>query len=244
MWNNYGNPITQFLRLAATCQGASLTADLVHPYDIRPGGYPTYNHFLYTEYKPHFYNPNLELLSFRKDLLITLQVVCLHVSVEAALNSGLFGRLGEERIVLVPTADSETISKYHRLWEAGPEDREAGEFFDTMKLLQGNVVKWQYELVVYWLRFKCEQALKDGFASNSDLNGIWLADDHNDEEDYDSDNGMIRYSKGPGANWSGFFDEHHPFVKDVLEKMPNFEPVIMFRLCELECYENYELKES
>jgi len=200
---------------------------------------------MYTNCKPHFNNRTLELLSSRKDYLMTLKIVCLHISIEAALTSELFGRLGEERVVLVPTADVERISKYRKLWEAGPDDREAGEFFDTMPLLQGNVVKWQYELVVYWLRFKCAQAVKDGLASKDDLDAIWLDTQYSyEDDDYDSDEGKPRYSKGPGANWTGYFDEHHPFVKDVLEQMPNFEPVIMFRLCELKCYEKYEPEAS
>lgn len=34
------------------------------------------------------------------------------------------------------TADSEMISKYQRLWEARPDIPDAGEFLNSMKLLQ------------------------------------------------------------------------------------------------------------
>jgi hypothetical protein len=176
------------------------------------------------------------MLESRKQYLVTVEMVSLHVTVEAAVANGLFGVLGEERIVLISATDQEAIRKYQELWAAGPvEDREPNGFFkDALDsgVLSRKLEQWRYELEVYWLRFKCDQAIKNGTARDEDLDPIWYqtpgSEDFEDEQ----------FIEDPGANWTGLFDVNHSFAKKVLGDMPRFSPVVMFRLCEMRCYDN------
>ncbi|KAH8799800.1 hypothetical protein F5884DRAFT_868907 [Xylogone sp. PMI_703] len=106
-----------------------------------------------------------------------MDTINLHVDINKALASGLFGRLGEERIVLVNATDKERIQRYHNLWASGPQkDREHRLFFDgTLKTgsLYKDLEKWKYELDVHWLRFKCLQADWNGLAEDWDLGKVW-----------------------------------------------------------------------
>lgn len=85
-------------------------------------------------------------------------MVNLHVSIEQATSSELFGRLAEERVKLVDAADEESIQKYHQLWSSGPqEDEEPATFFEqalSTKGLKDRVNNWRYGLCREWVRFK------------------------------------------------------------------------------------------
>jgi len=177
---------------------------------------------------------HFEMLDIHKEYLVCVKMINLHVSLNEALTSGLFGRLGEERIVLVSTTDEEALQKYYKLWAAEPKEYCEPErsFKEDLRtgLLQQKVDRWLYELRVYWLRFKCVQAIRNDVATQEDLASIWF------DTIGPEDGKLGAYAEGPGANWSGLFDEDHPFAKTVFENMPRFSPVIMFRLCEMNCY--------
>ncbi|KAJ4425216.1 hypothetical protein N0V82_000025 [Gnomoniopsis sp. IMI 355080] len=51
-------------------------------------------------------------------VMVCLQTVCIHADKGPAVASGLFGRLGEEPIVLVDALDYERLSKFWALWDA------------------------------------------------------------------------------------------------------------------------------
>ncbi len=176
------------------------------------------------------------MLDTRKDYFVAIEMVNIHATMELALENGAFGRLGEELIVLVRPDDQNRIRQFYELWAAeSPGDLETKRYLEealdsTATGLQRKIEKWKYELLVYWIRFKCDQAIRNGVASAEYLEEIWYKAEFPVHI-------MQDYAEGPGADWKGLFHEEHPFVMKVIEEMPRFEPMIMFRLCEKKCYE-------
>jgi hypothetical protein len=126
-WDNDGNPIPEFLRVASQGIGASITTELLYSSIISPifRPYPYFNKYLN--------GANLDMLESRKEYLVTLKTINLHLRVEDTLASGLFRRLGEERTVLAPTDDEDTLRKYQKLWPSRSSgDREPGIFFEEL----------------------------------------------------------------------------------------------------------------
>lgn len=223
LYDSTGNPIPFFLWLAAKASGgASIAADLVHPFE--------------DEYTGGYTNEMFALLEGRKDYLVCLKMVSIHVPMDRAIDSGLFGRLGEEPIKVVDALDDEeTIRKYQQLWTlaspAPEEDREAAAFFELVatRRLQDRVRRWSEELEKLWLWNKFFQARREQFPGIREPETIWLRPP---DDDYDSDDPDP--SMGIGPRWTPNRD--HPWVKKMLEAMPHFRPMIMFRHCVLKCW--------
>lgn len=233
-WWNVANPIPEFLAVAARSNGASITTDLIHNFHTVNERVPHY---------PAFREDDIESFTWldsRKDYNVVVEMISLHVSMTNVLASGLFGRLGEERIVIVDATDEEIIQRYHKLWISGPqEDREPERFFNEIlepQSFYSKLEKWKYELGVYWLRFKCQQAIMNGTYRKEYLDKIWYTTEISTGFDK-YPKAVPKFQKGPGANWNGLYDENHPFSKRVRNDMPRFSPVIMFRLCEEKCHE-------
>jgi len=172
------------------------------------------------------------MLEQRKDYLVTLMIVSLHVSVDQAASSELFGRLAEERVKLVDPADEETIQKYHQLWLSGPQqDGEPAKFFElalSTKGLQDKVEKWRNDMDRQWLRHKWTRAVDENLVNIKELEGVWLEPPENEDEDEDPGD--------PEGIPLDILNKDHPWVKEILEDMPQFTPMIMFRLCEEKCH--------
>jgi hypothetical protein len=216
------NPISFFLWLASKGIAASINAELVHPFDPPP---------YYGDTSEDF-----DLLDHRKDYLVTLRMISLHVDKDLAIRSGLFGRLGEERIKLVDPADKVAMIRYHELWAAGPrEDQEPAAFFEgalsTESYLE-RIKKWNEELDRLWLRRKYLRAEETNFTSIEDPEHVWL------EHRRDKNGRPIDYQLSPfGARMKVWFpNTDHPWVKKEMEQTPRFTPRIMFRLCQQKCY--------
>jgi hypothetical protein len=173
-----------------------------------------------------------DLLEHRKDYLVTLIIVNLHVRVDQAASSGLFGRLAEERVKLVDPADEETIQKYHHLWSLGPQDdQEPAAFFKlalSTKLLQDRVKIWGNYVGRQWLRHKWSQVLDENITNIKEPDKVWL-EAPGDGDKYDE-------PEDPEIMLPEYPNKDHPWVKKTLEGMPQFSPMIMFRLCEDKCY--------
>jgi hypothetical protein len=234
-----GDPIDEFVRMAASSKGASVHCDLIYYFNLERIYQPKY-HPCYPDFDFERKGENFERIETLKTCSVIIQMVPLHVGRSAALESGLFGRLGEERIVLVSPADKCTLQNFHRLWLSGPPDLEPEKFFKAAveaQQFQKAVEHWQYESRAYWLKFKCDQAVRNGTLRQEEIvpggSSMWYS-----REEWDKPNIRPTYTAGPGANWQGLFDEEHPFVRKVIEEMPRFEPVVMFRLCEKNCYED------
>jgi hypothetical protein len=100
------------------------------------------------------------MLEARDSYTVTLKIITLHVKIDDALTSGLFGRLGEERVVLVDASNKVLIKRYYDLWNTGlkeDQDQEPREFFQEVlhhETFKTKVEHWKYELKVDWLAFK------------------------------------------------------------------------------------------
>jgi hypothetical protein len=219
---NASSPIPFFLWAASKGIAASITAELVHDFDP-PSRFEGSR-------------KDFDLLEHRKDYLVTLRRVCLHVDVDQAARSGLFGRLAEERVKLVDPTDKDAIQKYHELWAAGPlEDQEPATFFEkalSTESFQARIKKWSGELEQLWLRRKYFAAQEADFANIEDPEHIWL-EPRRDENGESLD---LQISLA-GIRTEIFFpNKDHPWVKKAIEEMPRFTPMIMFRLCDRKCY--------
>lgn len=220
LYDSTGDPIPFLLWLAASSRGASITADLLHGFD--------------NEYTGGHRNEIFPLLEDRKDYLVCLKMVSIHVPMARALDSGLFGRLGEEPIQCVDAFDQDTIRKYQQLWTlaAPPEDREPAEFFElvTTNRLRERIQQWSEAVEKLWLWNKYFQAQDEEFPEIGDPDAIWLRPPDDDEDDEDSD----PFSSGVGPRYTP--NKDHPWVKEILAEMPRFRPTIMFRHCVLKCW--------
>jgi hypothetical protein len=220
--------IPEFIKVAAQCQRASIDANLLEIHFVIEDE-PWYGGFFDDENGKTF-----DMLSCHKNYFVTLKMLNLHICMEDVLGSGLFGRLGEERVVLMGASDTTLIHRHYQLWMSGPaEDTEPKEIFGEIlhtSPLQTKLQRWKYELSVYWpLYCQLREHESDGL-DDAAMQGMWYPYVR-------EDNGSISdTATWPGENWIGRFDEGNSFVRKSLEKMPEFEPVIMFRLCHLNCY--------
>ena len=153
------------------------------------------------------------------------------------LGSGLFGRLVEERIRLVDAFDKEAIRQYHHLWSSGPQkDREPATFFElalSTDCSEKRIQRWCDEVETVWLLHKWHRAMEKGFANIEEPEKIWLEhriDEHGDFLDIldGGPPGLVKPRDFPNKN--------HHWVKKMLEDMPRFSPMIMFRFCEQQCH--------
>lgn len=173
-------------------------------------------------------------------------LVTLHVEDETvAIDSGLWGSLGEERVVLVDAFDVERIQKFWRFWlEHGPEDDpEARSFFGAA---EHGVPKIHYletpeefllDLETRWLLDSFPAEPGHSLAVEELRNEVWITKPE-DFDGRDDDPRAVDYGDLPGRPfarqlWSPNRD--HAWVKDVLSRKPEFVPTIMFRLCTSEC---------
>jgi hypothetical protein len=187
-------------------------------------------------------NANYDLLDqfgSRQEYLVTIDIVNLHVSFGQASNSGLFGRMVEERVKLIGAADKKMIAKYYQLWSMGPQkDQQPHEFFERAfsqrKPYDDEIQYWREVLETRWVRNKWVRISNKDFLHLEDPGQLWL------ETRLDKNGVPIDVWEGL---WPGIDNQirpvvnpDHPWVKKVLEDMPKFSPVIMFRFCMENCY--------
>lgn len=218
------NPILHFLwNVSKGHNEASITAGLM-------GGFQD-------NYSCPWADSNFDLLGRQHEFSITLHTVNIHVTLRQAMKSGLFGRLGEERVRLVSATDSEAILKYYQLWLAGRrQDSRSRAFFDlalSSPLMGDEVQNFRDDLETKWLRNKWtnleDQRSPDAPPKeNPKLMGLNSKADECGKP-IDVWNRRPRFGK-----IEAFPNVEHPWVKKMLKEMPNFRPVIMFRFCEVE----------
>jgi hypothetical protein len=176
-----------------------------------------------------------------KNYLVAVKVVVLHLPLEMAVHSGLFGRLGEEAIKLVDMADTETIQKYQELWASSPRrDFEPEPFFNRLDSLQKRVPAWVREVEELWLRYKWSEARKADWHGVEQPRDIWLGPGTKDDDELQK-----RLSRRFPEDLTEDLDygddyyhpnREHPFVQKVLHEMPCFQPRVMFRHCHRNCH--------
>lgn len=181
---------------------------------------------------------HFDLLERRKHYFVVLENVNIHVSNDQAISSGLFGRLSEERIKLADPTDLETIQKFHQLWSAGLlQDQVCTKFFElalSTDSFRDLVKKWCGELDTIWLRHKWFRAESMNFVNIRNPEQIWLEPEP--DKDGKPINAMLEGELHSLVRQSLNQNKNHPWVQKILEDMPRFTPMIMFRSCQKECY--------
>lgn len=155
--------------------------------------------------------------------LVSLQTVSIHASCAEASEVGedLFGVLGDSPIALVdPVKDWAGIEKARRLWRTfSRTDAQTAEFFGQSSTLQERVREWSGKAARVWLWHRWhDEAHRDALPP---LGEIFTPAPF--EGDFAS---ALGRSLG----------QHHPWVAEQLDRMPEFQPVVMFRLCPAECH--------
>ena len=118
------------------------------------------------------------LLALWKDYFVAIQRVTFHASFEQILESGMFGRLGEECIQLVDPFDEDKICGYFELWQSDPQkDRKSAKFFGMALSavdFHGKARRWIDEVETTWLRHEWCYAKEKGISGIDQFDQIWL----------------------------------------------------------------------
>ncbi len=203
-------PLPSFQWLANRAAAASVSADLLHPFDLERDdpwsptttiGYEDIQYF-----SPH-------VLYY-----VVLAVVEIHISDDEVARAGVFGALGEEPVQLVDPRDTATVGKFRDAWGRRqsplPEPDVAGFFrraTDEADAYRARVEQYASDLEKVWLWNKCFEL------------GV-------------SEEARAEIWPSPRLNWSRrALDREHPWVRTQLALMPRFEPALMFRHCSLRC---------
>ena len=237
-------PFKEFVRVAASSKGVAVQCSLYRwfrdPLKEQRNRFMDRDPLSYHEIK----TKDFKILQTLKACSVVMQFVSLHVNISKAIESGRFGCLGEERIVLISATDRSALQKYYELWLSGPRDPEPGIFLRAAvesQQYQEAVKHWQYEAQVNWLHFKYKQVVRNGALHKEDLvpggrSSIWYFNKR-----WDAREGFLpRFYVSQNAKWEGLFNEEHSFVQKALGKLTRLEPVVMFRLWEKKCYEDYQ----
>lgn len=197
------DPIPTLLSLGAeAAQGAALTWDTV-----RSDG-----------------NKSMGLLkqAGQSYMLCLSRLVSIHASVEDAVKSGLFGLLGEERVVLVDADDDARIGLFDDFNRAygSSEDRQTAHFFQRWRAFGADDLKREVQNCQHdWLLSQSVFTTPEW--EQKDLDAIWTV--------------MPSENTGKLAFPTWIPDWDHEWVKGVLKDLPSFRPVYMMRLCRSKC---------
>ncbi|CAN8104430.1 unnamed protein product [Discula destructiva] len=222
------NIVQLFAKLSSGLHNASITADLLDS--------------LKRETRLHV----MRQLQTRPNWSVCGAVVAIHTTDKAAvIESGLWGSLAEETIVLVDVCDAKRIAAFRRFWQAHSiqPDAQTQAFFDACV---DSIPKIHYvETPEEFLQDLEVRWLLDSFPLVSQVNvdlaqlsrEVWLTtpDTFDNSED---DPRQADYGELPGRPFARQLwvpNRAHPWVRRTLSKMPNLQPTIMFRLCTGDC---------
>ncbi|KAJ5083914.1 hypothetical protein NUU61_008493 [Penicillium alfredii] len=236
-WGDYGPFVdikkrrAYFLQLATEAQGVAVLADRIDPCDdgsfFEKSGWG----------HPVGLSRNF-VKSDCKEYLVCLEAVAIHIDKEKALDSQVFGRLAEEPIQLVHASDITRIRQFHKL--SSPKDSEAKKFFkiafverDYLKQL----AKWRRRTEVWFVFHKWLITYQENPSAAPPLLDIWLQVQTISKKEFQDEISptdlLLCIDEGGLYNYAP--NDENQWVKSVLDAMPNFHPVIMFRHCELDC---------
>ncbi|KAL6695547.1 hypothetical protein J3F84DRAFT_408556 [Trichoderma pleuroticola] len=162
------------------------------------------------------------------DLGIAMAAISLHISAEAALDSGLFGLLGDAPIQLVDFDDEARLRQFYTLFKENALDEEPAvqtlfELFLSSRFRTA-VETWttQADWIIVanlWHYGRCSERYRD--ILGADPSSAWTTE----LEDcfYFSMNEHLP-------------KDDHPWVKQAREKAPKLRPQIMVRYCTRKCY--------
>jgi hypothetical protein len=184
-----------------------------------------------------------QLRSISKRLRICLQIVSIHAEAEVAVDSGLFGRLGEQRVVLVDAANQDHLCHFAAFWErhGSKADRQTTHFFHKYVRDDSWVREAVEELQLTWLMRRWENKDRDLSARNNSSGAA-----QNQHYQHHSDAWIRRpqkYNEDPEHGWAekpGWKQQWIPDIQNAwvryeLDSIPELQPTIMFRLCTQRC---------
>lgn len=188
----------------------------------------------------------MDFLAKHPSCSICVAYVSIHATEQDAVRkSGLWGVLGDERIVLVDARDTKRLAEFHSFWKsyATKEPSLTTDFFD--EFIDG-VPKVHYvetpeeflqDLQIRWLHDHMSHPDKSAESFEEIQKHAWLMtpSDFDGKED---DPRQADYGNLPGRPfarqlWSPNHD--HPWVKKILGQIQDLQLTIMFRLCTHEC---------
>lgn len=182
--------------------------------------------------------------------LIFTNVVVIHADEKDAIDAGIFGALGEERVVLVDVFDTQRLYQYKTfaLAHRSKQDSMAEAFFEppSSHLLSGwpliryaeTPQEYSRDLEIHWLLYSQNRYYASEHGYDDPLRSNWLKTPESFDGVLD-DPRYKDYEDLPGRPFARQMWEpnrDHPWVQEALSRMPQFHPVIMFRLCTRDCW--------
>lgn len=226
------DPRQSFRWLANQAAAASVSAELLHPFNWEPsdrnwsGGRTMIGNEADDYFSPHV------------RYYVVLAVVEIHMSDYEAAHAHVFGTLGEEPIQLADPRDTTVIAKFRDAWRnyrLPPEEPDVAQFFaytvDSAKAFAASVEKWLQELENVWLWHRCKKL----DVGHNSWTKIWP------EQNWPLTSPPEPHLLPPpsllqGNDWANMnLNREHPWVQTQLELMPRFVPALMFRHCNRMC---------
>lgn len=208
------DPVPLWLAAANGAQGASLTNSLC---------------------QVDLHEPRYAVLVENRTLFVCLRMVSIHAPLQPAIESGLFGFLGEERITLVSATDTKRKEQYRAFWQkyGRRPDLNPCRFFDRW-CQQSEWAREEAEVLeLQWLInrwFKVKDSVP-GAAT------VWKKKPSDgDTESYQS---LFTYDEGIREAWTP--NREHPWVRETSAALPQIRPTVMFRLCTYDCREKRQM---
>ncbi|THV46624.1 hypothetical protein BGAL_0372g00150 [Botrytis galanthina] len=237
-----GSPHRTLIAYAKMARGGSFMAALVHRFRKIPTGLGLDVHWFLTEPRIHDTKRNFPLIQQMNGFKVCLTVMIIHATAKQVVDAQLFGSAAAP-VQLVDTSDRETIRRMYDLWlttfldDAKLKDPEPEGRFEEMILtpddFEARVCKWHEGYECNWLWYKWSQKYRLGTLNSIDSPGdVWIEPDR-------SHIALPNMGPYPPDRWvrGQELNRAHPWVQSILDEMPRFHPVIMFRFCEAKCHD-------
>ncbi|KAJ5727122.1 hypothetical protein N7493_004942 [Penicillium malachiteum] len=184
-------------------------------------------------------------LALHKQYTLCLRVISVHMTAIQALQSDLWGLTGEELIQLVEPTD---ITRLKMFGQAIPqEDEWAHSFLQLVfdkESFAARLEEWREKFRTQWVWNLWEAcALRSGFDEiGTHPEEVWLGPQVNEIGDplnlLEPSTYMLRLNEAiymlDEERWKLNLD--HPWAQKIIQGMPRFKEVIMFRLCIQNCH--------
>lgn len=210
-FNDYMDPVPLWLAAAERSQGASLTVSLCEV-DVHERGHT-------------------DLVGSRT-LFVCLRVVSIHAPLQPAIDSGLFGHLGEERITLVAATDTERKEQYRAFWQKHGRRPDLNPYRFFYKWCQQD--EWAREetagLELQWLVARWLKVVKNSIPGAAT---VWQKKPSDGDTDYYQSIFSALDKEELMKTWTP--NREHPWVKASSATLPQIRPTVMFRLCTYDC---------
>ncbi|TGO25118.1 hypothetical protein BPAE_0087g00250 [Botrytis paeoniae] len=207
------SPHRTLIAYAKIARGGSFMANLVQPFE-RVGYWFT------SQPAIHETEDSFPLIEQMNGFKVCLAVITIHATAKQIVDARLFGSLAA-LVQLVKTSDRETIRRMYELWFT--------TFLDDAKLKDPEPEKLSEEMILTPDDFEV-RVCKWHKAIDSPRD-VWTGPDFDHL-------GRLVAGLHPENIYmpSHDFNRAHPWVQSILDEMPRFHPVIMFRFCEAKCY--------